>query len=94
MSRQQRHRKAKLLRKKNTIKLPKNENKIMTTFAEKLLLEQVAALYATYDPDELTEEQINSFNEKLDSLLFQHDVSLERYHDLLLYEIEKKLELE
>ena len=58
---------------------------------DKNLLEAVSALLATYS-DELSDYEIDGFNDNLNVLLERYGVSLKEYHDLLLEEVQEMVE--
>ena len=54
------------------------------TAKEQNLVETIDRLYRLYDDENLCEEEIEGFNRHLNSLLREFNISLERYHELIL----------
>jgi DNA polymerase elongation subunit (family B) len=61
---------------------------------EKDLLEVTHKLFDKYDPDVLSYHDMEDFNTNLIDALEKFNVSLGRYHELILEEIESSIELE
>jgi hypothetical protein len=59
----------------------------MTT-NENNLLEAVHELLNNYDPEFISPNDMEDFNDRLVMTLSQFDITLDRYHDMLLEEVE------